>query len=102
MLQEFEEARQETSGGRMYLLALYYFMSGNLSIVVALVGILWLALASVVIPQFVMPQFGESSVESLQIVTGMIGVWGVTLVLLGTISYLFFFLMEKYAQLVSE
>lgn len=86
MLEVIEEARQEATGGRMYLLALYYFLSRNLSVVAVLFGVFLVLLGGLVVPQY------------HRILAGMIGVWGVTMVVLGAVAYVFFLASDLIAR----
>ncbi|MFB6141469.1 MAG: hypothetical protein ABEJ26_13665 [Halosimplex sp.] len=120
MRQAIERAQQETSGVRAYLLALYYFMTGNVSLMIILFGVLWIVLGATVVngnpaiiiggdggPVSVMTELPSqylhwSEVPGFAVVhkvfAGMMGIIGATLVLLGTGIYTFLFANKLYAR----
>lgn len=87
MSQALEAARHESSGAKMYLLALYYLLAGNFSLVVVVFGIVLLVL-------------GATVMESLHpTLAGMFGIWGVSLVGIGLLVYTLLWLNQIYARM---
>lgn len=87
MSKALESARHESSGVRMYVLALYYLLSGNFSLVVALFGVVLIVLGATVMP----------SVHG--VFAGMFGIWGVTLIILGLLAYTILWANQMYAKM---
>ncbi len=87
MSQALESARHESSGAKMYVLALYYILSGNFSLVVALFGVLLVVL-------------GATVMEGLHAtLAGMFGIWGVSFVILGLLAYTILWANKMYARM---
>ncbi|MFC4551141.1 MULTISPECIES: hypothetical protein [Halorussus] len=70
-VRSLESARQETSGPRMYLLAVWYWIGTHVALTIAIVGALFIVAGATVLP-------GEAPIYA-----GMFGVWGVTLIIMG-------------------
>ena len=70
-VRSLESARQEASGTRMYLLAVWYWIGSHLALTIAIIGALSIVIGATVLP-------GDSPVFA-----GMFGVWGVTLIIMG-------------------
>ncbi|WP_436924431.1 hypothetical protein [Halosimplex amylolyticum] len=120
MRQAIERAKQESSGGRAYLLALYYFVTGNVSLVIVLLGVASIGLGATLVngtPAIVIggeggfisimngiPEgersFGavEGTVLAHKVFAGMMGIFGATLVVLGASIYGFLFANKLYAR----
>lgn len=120
MRRELERAKQEASGGKAYFLALYYFMTGNVSLMVVLLGVVWIVLGATVVnanpaiiingPDGIVTVMSElpadaqywSDVQGFAIVhkvfAGMMGVLGATFMLLGATIYTFLFANKLYAR----
>lgn len=81
---------------RVYLLALYYVLSGNLSLTTVLIGVAIMGFAFAVIPQLA-EMFRDY--DNWGVLEGMVGVWGASLVLLGGTSYLFFLGSKLFARI---
>lgn len=87
MSQALESARHESSGAKMYVLALYYILSGNFSLVVALFGALLVVL-------------GATVMEGLHAtLSGMFGIWGVSFIILGLLAYTILWANKMYARM---
>jgi hypothetical protein len=123
MSQAVERANQETSGARAYVLAGYYVLAGNFSLVLVLFGLGFIGLGATVVngtPTLVFG--GEDGIVSVlwgvpdtasdfsevagvvlanRTLAGMFGVWGTTFVLLGAILYGVLFANKMYARLTS-
>ena len=75
MSQAIRSARQDTDGFKTYLLAAYYLLSGDFLLISIVAGIVFFALGAAVIT------------PSSTIFGAMFGVWGVSLVVFGLLSY---------------
>jgi len=120
MRQAIERAKQESSGGKAYLLATYYFMSGNISLMIALIGVVLIGLGATVVngtPAIVIGGEGgivsimngipegertfmavEGTVLAHKVLAGMLGIIGTTFILLGMAIYSFLFANKLYAR----
>lgn len=84
-----ESARYESTGYRMYLLALYYLLSGNFSLVVVLFGLFIIIL-------------GMTVVESIHpVFAGMFGIGGMALIIMGSLAYAMLWANEVYARMTA-
>lgn len=99
MSKAIQTARRESSGWRMYLLAGYYLSTTKFSLTVAFGGVLLIGLGAVVHP--IMDSVGRGS-ENVEVMAGMFGIWGASLVLLGLVAYGILFANKKYAEMTSE
>ncbi|QLH78804.1 hypothetical protein HZS55_16575 [Halosimplex rubrum] len=120
MRQEIERAGQEADGVRAYALALYYFMVGNISLMTIVMGGVCIALGATFVngtPAIVIggdagpisllngiPEqyqtFGQVSgvVLAHKIFAAMLGIFGVTLMVLGATAYGFLLANKLYAR----
>ncbi|WP_123534385.1 hypothetical protein [Halosimplex salinum] len=120
MRQAIERAQQEATGARAYTLALYYFVTGNISLMIVLMGVACIALGATLVngtPAIVIGGEGgpialldgipeqhrtfkpvEGTVLAHKVLAGMMGIFGTTLVLLGTTIYGFLFANKLYAR----
>lgn len=100
MRQELERAREESSGAKVYLLGLYYFVTGNYSLVVILFGLGLIAFGGLVLSgQFAV---GPLSAITHQVFAGMFGVWGGTLVVIGVAAYAIMWANKIYARISQD
>ncbi len=118
-----ERARQESSGGKAYALALYYFVTGNISLVIVLLGVACIGLGATFVngtPAIVVGGDGfisvmnglpegersfnavEGTVLAHKVFAGMMGLFGVTLIGLGASIYGFLFANKLYARATSS
>ncbi|WP_135363272.1 hypothetical protein [Halosimplex halophilum] len=124
MRQEIERARQEADGVRAYALALYYFMVGNISLMVILMGVGCIVLGATFVngtPAIVIggdagpislmngiPEqyqtFGqvEGVVLAHKVFAAMLGIFGTTLIVLGATAYGFLLANKLYARATSS
>lgn len=77
-----ETARRESSGWRMYVLAAYYAATGNVSLLIAGLGGVQILLGIGL--TWYLPDGYEGN---MAIMAGFMGIWGITLILLGLGSY---------------
>lgn len=120
MRQEIERAGQEADGVRAYALALYYFMVGNISLMIIVMGGVCIVLGATVVngtPTLVIggdggpislingiPEqyqtFGQVSgvVLAHKVFAAMMGIFGVTLMILGATVYGFLLANKLYAR----
>ncbi|MFB6153655.1 MAG: hypothetical protein ABEJ27_05325 [Halodesulfurarchaeum sp.] len=70
-IRALESARQEASGFQMYLLAVWYWTSGHVSLTIAIFGGLMIVIGGTLLRGW------------HDVFAGMFGVWGVTLIVLG-------------------
>jgi FtsH-binding integral membrane protein len=100
MRQELERAREESSGSKAYLLGLYYFITGNYSLVVILFGLALIAFGALILTgQFAV---GPLAAIEHQVFAGMFGVWGASLVVIGVAAYAVMWVNKIYAQISQE
>ncbi len=85
-----ENARLEADGVSRYLLAAYYLLTNTFSITIAVIGVLFIAIG-----RFVLPGIHD-------VMAGMFGVWGVSLVLFGVLMYIALWLNKLYARITAE
>jgi len=90
-----ETARRESSGWRMYVLAAYYLATGNVSLLIAGIGVFQLLLGLGI----------DASLEAgyegnMAIMAGYLGIWGLTLILLGLGSYGILWANKVYGRAV--
>ncbi|MFC7142691.1 hypothetical protein ACFQMA_23010 [Halosimplex aquaticum] len=124
MRQAIERANQESSGARAYVLALYYFVTGNISLVIILMGVASIGLGATLVngtPAIVIGgedgfislmnglpdgvrSFGavEGTVLAHKVFAGMMGIFGATLIALGASIYGFLFANKLYARATSS
>lgn len=86
MIKAMESASQESSGVRMYLLAVYYLMAGNVSLTISFFGVILAVLGATVVGLY------------HDIFAGMFGVWGATLFIFGLMMYTLLWANKLYAQ----
>jgi len=120
MRQELERAQHEASGARAYALALYYFFTGNVSLLIILIGLGLVGFGATFLngtPAIViggdagpisimngipdqyrtfMPV--EGTVLAHKVLAGMMGIIGTTFVILGMTIYGFLFANKLYAR----
>jgi hypothetical protein len=81
-----ERAREQSSGVKMYLLAAYYLAMANLSLTTMLGGVVVVAIGALVL-------------DGLHAVfAGMFGIFGVSFVVLGALSYALLWANKLYAM----
>lgn len=81
MVKSLERARTDTTGWKVYLLAAYYFLANNVSVVAVLLGVaMWLFGGTLLRGQPV-------DVIEHHVFAGMFGVWGASIALLGVLAY---------------
>jgi uncharacterized membrane protein len=83
MNRQIKRSREESSGWKTYPLAGYYLISSNLLLTLAILGSVLLAIGA-----FFLPSWNE-------ILAGMFGVWGASLVAIGLGSFSLFWLNRK-------
>jgi len=100
MRQELERAREESSGYKAYLLAVYYFVTGNYSLVVILTGLGLIAFGALILSG----RFAVGPLDAIthQVFAGMFGVWGASLVVIGVSAYAVLFANKIYARLSQD
>jgi hypothetical protein len=100
MRQELERAREETEGSSVYALATYYFVTGNYSLMVVLVGVLMTLFGGLIVSG----RFAVGPLGALQhdVFAGMFGVWGATLVLIGATFYGIMWANKIYARISQD
>lgn len=91
-----ETARRETSGWKIYVLALYYFVARNVAISAAVFGVLQIGLGLLIHVRV------GSDEGNISILAGFFGVWGATLVVLGLATYGAFWANKLYGQRVLD
>ncbi|WP_436910852.1 hypothetical protein [Halosimplex marinum] len=124
MRQELERGRQEADGVRAYLLGLYYFMTGNVSLMIIVMGVGCIVLGATLIngtPAIVIggeagpislmngipdqyQAFGqvEGIVLAHKVFAAMLGIFGTTLIILGATAYGFLLANKLYARATSS
>ncbi|WP_459194079.1 hypothetical protein [Halosimplex sp. J119] len=124
MRQAIERANQEASGAQAYVLALYYFVTGNVSLMIILMGVASIVLGATFVngtPAIVIGGEGGfisllngipegerafGSVDGLvlahKVLAGMMGIFGTTLIILGGTIYGFFVANNLYARATSS
>jgi FtsH-binding integral membrane protein len=100
MRQELERAREESSGYKAYLLGLYYFVTGNYSLVVILFGLSMIAFGGLILSG----RFAVGPLEAIthQVFAGMFGVWGASLVVIGVAAYAVMWANKIYARISTD
>lgn len=92
-----DTARREADGWKVYVLAGYYLISGNVSISIAVLGglqvLLGLGLNATV---------AQGTEGNWAIFAGFFGIWGASLILLGLGSFGMFWANKVYDQAVAE
>lgn len=96
MRNALEKANRETSGAKAYLLALYFALAGNLSLVIALAGVVLIALGATLL--------SGVPVSTLEhgVFAAMFGVWGAALVLIGAAARGVLVANQLYARLEAD
>lgn len=105
MKRSLERANAEASGAKRYLLASYYFLANNMSIIVVLVGLGMIAFGATVLSGRPAVLFGADaplSVLSHGVFAGMFGVWGATVVVLGVLAYGALWLNQFVARIQTD
>lgn len=110
MKQELERARDDTSGVNVYVLAAYYFFTGNYSLIVVLFGVLMIGFGATILSG--RPAVLFRVVESVPLLSiswmehsvfaGMFGVWGASLVVIGGAAYGVMWANKLYARVTQE
>lgn len=98
MRKALETASEEASGWRMYALAAYYMLFGNFALTVTILGILLIGGGRVI--QWIGTAQGLGG--NVPVMAGMLGIWGVTLVLFGVVGYGIFWANAKYAEITAS
>lgn len=111
---ERERARQETSGFKVPLLAAYYFVMGNYSLIVILSGLGMMAYGATILSGRpaalfeVLSQLPDAlwilrfPIVEHQVFAGMFGVWGASFVLIGVAAYAVLWANQLYARLSTD
>lgn len=86
MNRHLERAREEASGGKVYLLAAYYLAASNVTLLIATIGLVMILLGALVVPSW------------NDVLAGMFGVWGASFLLLGLGSYVALWFNERIQQ----
>lgn len=104
MREELERARQDTTGYKVYPLALYYFVTGNYSLIVVLVGLGLITFGATALSGYPAAIFGIPQLQwmSHDVFAGMFGVWGATLVVIGVAAYAIMWANKLYARISSD
>lgn len=89
-----ETARRETTGWKVYVLAAYYWIASNLALSAVGAGIVQVAIA-----------FGIDAVYgpdqgNISVLAGYLGIWGVSMIIIGLVVYAAFWLNRFYGQRV--
>ncbi|MFB6150651.1 MAG: hypothetical protein ABEJ40_02485 [Haloarculaceae archaeon] len=95
MVEAFNRASESSEGVRMYLLTLYYLAAGNLSISTMVLGALFIVLGATVVPSINTGMRARPG----DVLAGMFGVWGASLIALGGIVYAALWANRIYARL---
>lgn len=96
MVKALERARTDTEGWQVYLLAAYYFLANNVSVVAILVGIgMWFFGGTILIGEPV-------DIVEHHVFAGMFGVWGASIVLLGVLAYAILLVNKLFVRLQSD
>lgn len=93
-----DTARRETAGWKVYPLAFYYLVVGNIALSIAVFGVIQLVLGYVIDTFYANPD----SPGNTAIFAGFFGVWGGTLVVVGLGTYAALWANKKYGQLVLD
>lgn len=81
-IRALNSARQEATGIRMVLLAVWYWISSHVSLTIAIFGALLMVIGAAVLQgQGAAPGVYEAPLQN--ILAGMFGVWGFSFILLG-------------------
>lgn len=111
---ERERARQETDGYKVPLLAGYYFVTGNYSLIVILTGLGMMAYGATILsgrPAALFELVGQLPdplwilrfpIVEHQVFAGMFGVWGASLVVIGVAAYAVLLANKIYARLTTD
>lgn len=105
MKRSLERANAEATGAKRYLLASYYFLANNMSIVAVLSGIGLMAFGATVLsgrPGFLFGPDGPLNALTHGVFAGMFGVWGATLVVLGVLAYGALWLNQFVARIQTD
>lgn len=100
MKRELERGREETSGFNVYLLALYYFVTGNYSLMVVLFGLGMMGFGAFILEGTL--AIGPLSGLQHGVFAGMFGVWGASLVVIGVTAYAILLANKLYAQFTTD
>lgn len=98
MKRAIETASQEANGWRMYVLAAYYLLFGNFALTVAFLGAVLIGVGRVL--QWIGSTQGLEG--NVPVMAGMLGIWGITLVLFGIVGYGIFWANSKYAEITAS
>lgn len=104
MKRELERAREETSGFNVYLLAGYYFVTGNYSLLVVLSGLGFILFGATALSGRPEAVFGIDQLSWMQhgVFAGMFGVWGASLIVIGVSAYAVLWANKMYARFTSD
>lgn len=110
MKRELERAREDTSGAKVYVLATYYFLTSNYSLIVVLFGVLMIVFGRTILsgePAVlfrVVDAVPLLSISWMQhdVFAGMFGVWGASLVVIGGAAYGVMWANKLYARVTQE
>lgn len=86
MNRHLERAREEASGAKIYVLAAYYLAASNVTLLLATIGLVTILLGALVVPSW------------NEVLAGMFGVWGASLLLLGLGGYVALWFNEGIQQ----
>lgn len=96
MRESLERASAEASGVGMYVLALYYFLANNFAVVIVIFGFLTIGFGATIMSGI--------PVDYVQhdVLAGMFGVWGASLIVLGVAIYGIFWANKVYARITTD
>lgn len=94
-IRSLNSARQEASGIRMVLLAVWYWMASHIALTVAIFGGIMMAIGAIVLSGPPAPP-GVYRPPLNNIFAGMFGVWGFSLIVLGVFFDVLFRLIGFY------
>lgn len=105
MRQSLERAEAETTGAKVYLLACYYLLANNMSLVTVLFGLCLMGFGATVLSG--RPRVLFEVVEPLNVLThgvfaAMFGVWGGTMVVIGGIAYGILWANKLFARIQTD
>jgi len=100
MRRELERAREEASGASAYGLALYYFVTGNYSLMIVLTGFGLIGFGALLVDGALAA--GPLSALEHGVFAGMFGVWGASLVVIGVAAYSVMLANKLYAQYTTD
>lgn len=94
-------ARDETSGVRMYLLAIYYMAASTLTLTIAFLGLVAIVFGWLITVTFGTPNAGNPP-DPHQVLGAVIAIYGAAFVVFGVLSYGVLWTNKKYGQMTRE